>query len=156
MKNVMASNIVPTWVNFRFTGKKSDLFAVTIPDMEGIIDFAVEKYYKQYRVYPSQGNTQKVKEEVVLLKDILDFAVPKLTPLQRRALLWGMIRNQYLFNIRHKLYERRGRNYDSIIGIAYNWLWKDYPEVTPEGSFFNEIPMGVQLSPSKEYPQYYK
>ena len=157
------SNTVPTWVNFNFTGRKSDVFAASIPDMEGIINFAYEKYVEDYREWsrnhlPSEKAERhaEVRKEILLIQEILDYVVPKLTPLQRRGLLWGMVRNQYLYNIWHKLYENRGRHYDSIIGIGYNWLWKDYPEVTPEGAFFNEIPTGIAFSPSKEFPGYYK
>lgn len=153
MKNSVASTSVPSWVNFSFTGRKGDLFAASIPDMEEIVRFAVGKYYHQYRITKSEESQKRVREEVLSLKEILDFAVPNLTPLQRRGLLWGMIRNQYLFNIRHKLYENRGRHCDSIINIGYNSAW-EYPNRSSEFWFWNDVPSGIKLSPSKEYPKY--
>ena len=154
MKNSVASISIPSWVNFEFTGKKSDLFAASIPSIEGIVDFATAECYKQYLFNKSEEMNNKIKEEVLTVKSILDYALPKLTPLQRRGLLWGLVRRQFLFEIRHKLYKNRGRDYVSICIIGYNSAW-EYPRQSSEFWFWNEVPSGIDFTPSKEYPKYY-
>jgi len=157
-----STSVIPSWVNFEFTGRKSDVFAASIPTVEEIVDFAYEKYVEDYREWsrnhlPSEKAERhaEVRKEILLIQEILDYVVPKLTPLQRRGLLWGLVRRRYLYNIRHRLYENRGRYYDSIINIGYNSVW-EYPNQSSEFWFWNEVPASVELTPSKEFPQYYK
>ncbi len=153
MKNSVVAS-VPSWVNFDFKGKKSDLFAASIPSIEEIIVFATRKCYEDYRFWKSENTNRRVKEEILAVEAILDYVVPKLTPLQRRGLLWGLIRNQYLFNIREKLYKNRGRDYASIRIIGYNSLW-EYPIRSSEFWFWNEVSSEVNFSCSREYPGYF-
>jgi hypothetical protein len=152
MKNSAVASI-PSWVNFPFTGRKSDLFAASIPSIQGIIEFGTRKCYEDYRFSKSEKTNRRVKEEILAVEAILDYVVPKLTPMQRRGLLWGMVRNQFLFNIREKLYKNRGRDYVSVRIIGYNSLW-EYPIKSSEFYFWEEVPSGIDLSASKECPRY--